>query len=110
MAVEAAFIQAVVERLEERWGGNNRVEIRSVPKNNGVVQVGLSRNGREEGIKQTVSLEPYYEQYRSGTISLEEVVEDIDGLMGETGRRIGWALEKRIFPVIKNRKEGWSCV
>lgn len=55
--------------------GKNPVEIRPIPKNNGVVQVGLSRNGREEGIRPTVSLEPYYEQYRNGTISLEEVVE-----------------------------------
>lgn len=85
MAVEAGSIKAVMERLEEKWGGKNQAEIRPVTKNNGVVQTGLSFKGGEEGIRPTVSLEPYYRQYKNGMASLDDLVEDICGLMGEDG-------------------------
>lgn len=85
MAVEAGFIKAVMERLEEKWGGKNQAEIRPVTKNNGVVQTGLSFKGGEEGIRPTVSLEPYYRQYKNGMASLDDLVEDICGLMGGDG-------------------------
>ena len=82
MAVEEGFIKAVVERLEEKWGGKKQTEVRPVTKNNGVVQTGLSLKGGKGGIRPTVSLEPYYEQYRNGVVSLDEVAEDICGLLG----------------------------
>lgn len=82
MAVEEGFIKKVVEQLEEKWGGKKQVEVRPVTKNNGVVQTGLSLKGGKGGIRPTVSLEPYYEQYRNGVVSLDEVAEDICGLLG----------------------------
>lgn len=85
MVMEAEFIKAVVKQLEEKWEGKKQVEILPVTKNNGVVQMGLSPRGQAENVRTIVSLEPYYEQYKKGKVSLDEVIEDLYGLMGGDG-------------------------
>ncbi len=103
MAVEAGFIKAVVERLEEKWGGKKQAEVRPVTKNNGVVQTGLSLKGGKGGIRPTVSLEPYYEQYRNGMASLDEVAEDICGLLGGNEGEEGFGGDLPRYPELKEK-------
>ena len=73
------FCNKVKKSLEDYYGEEKQVEIRSVTKNNGVVLQGLMVRGKDSNLAPTIYLENFFEQYSSGRI-FSEIIEEIIGL------------------------------
>ena len=74
------FIDSVVNQLQVQLGDSYELTLRPIEKNNGVILNGLTiGKGKEDGVKPTIYLEPYYEQYLKEH-SVEQIVSDIVNL------------------------------
>ena len=74
------FIDSVVNQLQVQLGNSYELTLRPIEKNNGVILNGLTiGKGKEDEVKPTIYLEPYYEQYLKEH-SVEQIVSDIVNL------------------------------
>ncbi|MBO6259907.1 MAG: hypothetical protein J6N47_03680 [Lachnospiraceae bacterium] len=73
------FCNKVKKSLEDYYGEEKEVEIRSVTKNNGVVLQGLTVRGKDSKLAPTIYLESFFEQYSSGRL-FSGVIEEIISL------------------------------
>lgn len=74
------FIDSVVNQLQVQLGDSYKLALRPIEKNNGVIMIGLTiGKGKEDEVKPTIYLEPYYEQYLKEH-SVEQIVSDIVNL------------------------------
>lgn len=74
------FIDSVVNQLQVELGDSYELTLRPIEKNNGVILNGLTiGKGKEDEVKPTIYLEPYYEQYLKEH-SVEQIVSDIVNL------------------------------
>ena len=74
------FIDSVVNQLQVQLGDSYELALRPIEKNNGVILSGLTiGKGKEDEVKPTIYLEPYYEQYLKEH-SVEQIVSDIVNL------------------------------
>lgn len=74
-----AFLETVRQALAQKLGEGQALEIRPVPKNNGVILDGLSIRTPQSSLAPTVYLNPYYQQFKEG-MPIEDICEDILGL------------------------------
>lgn len=75
------FLETVKQQLQKEFGPEYRVDIHSVPKNNGIRLDGLSIFAPDSSMAPTVYLNPYYEQLERQQMSLEEICADISRLI-----------------------------
>ncbi len=78
------FLQTVTQQMQQRLGSHYQLEIRSVPKNNGLVMDGLSFFTGGSRVSPTIYLNPFYQKYRSG-IPMEQILAEITGLYARSG-------------------------
>lgn len=71
------FTEKVRDEAAKRAGGECRVVIREMKKNNGVMLRGLSFEGGASNISPVIYLDGYYESYRSGTKALADVADEV---------------------------------
>ncbi|MDO4268803.1 MAG: DUF5688 family protein [Eubacteriales bacterium] len=74
--VYEAFLELIIQKLQEALGEDYQFTLRPLPKNNGVVLDGLTIQGPGAALTPTVYLNPYYRQFSDGT-ALEQILEDI---------------------------------
>lgn len=80
------FCKWVEVRLKEEYGEEGtHVEIRSVRKNNGVVQDGIFIRGKDSNVAPTIYLRDFYTMYENG-MEPEEVLEKIVAVYEENRR------------------------
>lgn len=75
--VYEVFLETVKQKLQQEFGSDYRLDIHSVPKNNGVTLDGLSIFAPDSRMAPTVYLNPYYEQFQQQSMSLDEICADI---------------------------------
>lgn len=78
------FLQTVKQQMQQRLGGECKLTIRSVPKNNGLVLDGLSFCAGLSRVSPTIYLDPFYQKYRCG-IPMEQILAEITGLYAGSG-------------------------
>lgn len=78
--VYEVFVETIRQRLQQDFGPDYRLDIHSVPKNNGVELDGLSIFAPGARMAPTVYLNPYYEQFQQERMSLDEICADIGRL------------------------------
>ena len=71
------FKTMVRDELIKRTGEKCNVRINEVMKNNGVVLSGITMMQDDSNISPTIYLNPYYEAYESGEITLGCIVENV---------------------------------
>lgn len=71
------FANVVTGKLQERLCENAVMKINTVLKNNGLVLTGLSINEDSVNISPTIYLNNYLEDYESGVMTLDNIVDDI---------------------------------
>jgi len=71
------FVDTVIERLRERLGAAYELDSQTITKNNGIVRTGIWIKEKGKDMAPVIYLDPYHEQYSCGTMSMEEIVEDI---------------------------------
>ncbi len=73
------FCNKVKKALEDYYGKEKEVEIRSVTKNNGIILQGLMVRGKDCNLAPTIYLESFFEQYKSGR-TFSDIIKDIINL------------------------------
>lgn len=71
------FLLTVQKQLQDRLGPDHRIDLRSVPKNNGVLLDGLCDHYLDSALAPTIYLNSYYEQLLEGTSTLPQICEEI---------------------------------
>lgn len=79
--VYEVFLETVKQKLQQEFGSGYRLDIHSVPKNNGVRLDGLCVFAPGSSMAPTIYLNPYYEQLLQQNMSLEEICSDISRLV-----------------------------
>lgn len=75
--VYEVFLETVRQKLQQDFGSDYRLDIHSVPKNNGVTLDGLSIFAPGSRMAPTIYLTPYYEQFQQQLMGLDEICADI---------------------------------
>ena len=96
------FCDKVKKSLEDYYGGEKEVEIRSVTKNNGVVLQGLMVRGKNSKLAPTIYLESFFEQYMSGR-TFSGVIDELISLAAENKNRL--AFDPEDFENFEKAKE-----
>lgn len=78
--VYEVFLETIRQKLQQDFGSDYRLDIHSVPKNNGVTLDGLSIFAPGSRMAPTVYLNPYYEQFQQQRMNLDEICADIKRL------------------------------
>lgn len=71
------FTTLVQREVEKRAGENYRVKLNDVMKNNGVVLRGITLMQDDSNISPTIYLNPYYDAYENGEITIAAIVADV---------------------------------
>ena len=78
------FLTAVKERMEAALGDSYKLELRKVPKNNGLILDGLCITRGNTHIAPAIYLNPCYDQYREG-MPLDQIVAELLALYRRNG-------------------------
>ncbi len=74
--VYKAFQETITSRLQDRLGADCRLDIRKVPKNNGIFLDGLTITPEGETVAPVIYLNHYYEHFLAGS-SIDALIEEI---------------------------------
>ncbi|MCM1183832.1 MAG: DUF5688 family protein [Roseburia sp.] len=72
-----SFTGLIKDEVERRVGGEYRISIRDVMKNNGVVLCGLTLRQDDSNISPTIYLNAYYDAYQNGQTTLGGIVDEV---------------------------------
>ncbi|MCI7812644.1 MAG: DUF5688 family protein [Lachnospiraceae bacterium] len=100
------FIEEVKGQLKELAGGELRIKVQRVQKNNGVCLDGISIWREGENVSPTIYLDPFYENYQKGE-SVSEIVSQI--LETYERYRIEKPVDPKFFCDFSNIRERIMC-
>ena len=72
-----SFTVLIKNEVERRVGGEYRISIHDVMKNNGVTLCGLTLRQDDSNISPTIYLNAYYDAYRNGQATLAGIVDEV---------------------------------
>lgn len=77
------FAETVFSKVKDAFAGRGEVSLIPVLKNNGIRLTGISLKGPGKDTAPVVYLDFYYQMFRYGFMTLDAVLADICGLLGE---------------------------
>ena len=99
-----SFTALIKNEVERRVGGEYRISIHDVMKNNGVMLCGLTLKQDDSNISPTIYLNSYYDAYRNGQATLGGIVDEV--LEVYERNRVNRSIDMRQFldyDIVKHR-------
>jgi hypothetical protein len=84
------FGTMILENVEKRLDGEHSLEIRDYPKNNGVVNHGLTIRTNVVNLCPCIYLDAFYDRYLSGEMNPDEVAEEVVKIYRQNEPKMSW--------------------